>query len=364
METVERHVTLPRRRRARPGSCSPDPTTWPPGWAARSPSIPTPGAAGTVVDHDGTRRHLVVDEVEPGRRLAWRWWTDDDDRRRSRVEITLDAGGRRHRGARRRAAARRRQRASARPGQRRPPRGVVAPAPAPRGAARWSPPPSGGERDPAADAEAAPGAVFEALADPTRRAVLRDVAEQGPRTATELAADLPVTRQAVAKHLAVLREAGLVAPARTGRETRFTATLAPAGRRRPLARPHRPGLGGPLRPARGARREASRRPTRPDGRRSPLRAEATVGCRGVRAAGARVPGGADRRALRHRAGRRQHRRPRDDRPAHRRSASLGRLAGQVRRRQRALPPPAHHPRRAGCPRARSSTARSCCSPAR
>ena len=48
--------------------------------------------------------------------------------------------------------------------------------------------------------------MFEALADPTRRAVLRDVAERGPRTATELAADLPVSRQAVAKHLAVLHE--------------------------------------------------------------------------------------------------------------------------------------------------------------
>lgn len=77
------------------------------------------------------------------------------------------------------------------------------------------------------DAEARAGAVFEALADPTRRQVLRDVAERGPRTATELAAGLPVTRQAVAKHLAVLREAGLVEPERRGRETRFSATLGP-----------------------------------------------------------------------------------------------------------------------------------------
>ena len=77
------------------------------------------------------------------------------------------------------------------------------------------------------DADARAGAVFEALADPTRRAVLRDVAVRGPRTATEVAADLPVSRQAVAKHLAVLREAGLVAHERAGREARFTATLAP-----------------------------------------------------------------------------------------------------------------------------------------
>ena len=81
------------------------------------------------------------------------------------------------------------------------------------------------ERESRADARA--GAVFEALADPTRRAVLRDVASRGPRTATEVAADLPVSRQAVAKHLAILREAGLVAHERAGREARFTAQLAP-----------------------------------------------------------------------------------------------------------------------------------------
>ena len=77
------------------------------------------------------------------------------------------------------------------------------------------------------DADARAGEVFEALADATRRAVLRDVAARGPRTATELAAELPISRQAVAKHLAVLREAGLVVHERAGREARFTATLAP-----------------------------------------------------------------------------------------------------------------------------------------
>ncbi len=71
------------------------------------------------------------------------------------------------------------------------------------------------------------GSVFAALADPTRRAVLREVAERGPVTATELAGHLPVSRQAVAKHLAVLQSAGLVAPRRSGRENRFTATTAP-----------------------------------------------------------------------------------------------------------------------------------------
>jgi len=79
----------------------------------------------------------------------------------------------------------------------------------------------------AADEEARAGAVFEALADPTRRAVLRAVAEHGSRTATELAGGLPVTRQAVAKHLAVLRDAGLVTPERCGRELRFSARPEP-----------------------------------------------------------------------------------------------------------------------------------------
>jgi DNA-binding transcriptional ArsR family regulator len=52
--------------------------------------------------------------------------------------------------------------------------------------------------------------VFTALADPTRRAILAALAVQGPATATDLAARLPVTRQAIAKHLALLAEAGLV----------------------------------------------------------------------------------------------------------------------------------------------------------
>jgi DNA-binding transcriptional ArsR family regulator len=72
-----------------------------------------------------------------------------------------------------------------------------------------------------------PGAVFEALADPTRREVVRRLAEGGPATATELAGDLPVTRQAVAKHLATLAEAGIVSSDRQGRETRFSLTPQP-----------------------------------------------------------------------------------------------------------------------------------------
>src|SRR5437867_4427867 len=50
-----------------------------------------------------------------------------------------------------------------------------------------------------------------------RRAVVEWLAQRGDATATELAAELPVTRQAVAKHLAALAAAGLVESARAGR---------------------------------------------------------------------------------------------------------------------------------------------------
>jgi DNA-binding transcriptional ArsR family regulator len=69
---------------------------------------------------------------------------------------------------------------------------------------------------PPADPQAAKGAeaiaeqVFTALADPTRRAILATLAEAGPATATDLSGRLPITRQAIAKHLALLTEAGLV----------------------------------------------------------------------------------------------------------------------------------------------------------
>jgi DNA-binding transcriptional ArsR family regulator len=72
-------------------------------------------------------------------------------------------------------------------------------------------------------------AVFAALADPTRRRVLDELNRRGGATATELAADLPVTRQAVAKHLGILAGAELVRPQRTGRETRYVVTPTALG---------------------------------------------------------------------------------------------------------------------------------------
>ncbi|MFE0024788.1 ArsR/SmtB family transcription factor [Amycolatopsis sp. NPDC059021] len=60
------------------------------------------------------------------------------------------------------------------------------------------------------DTEAIAEQVFAALADPSRRAILAALATGGPATATDLAARLPITRQAIAKHLALLTEAELV----------------------------------------------------------------------------------------------------------------------------------------------------------
>ena len=68
------------------------------------------------------------------------------------------------------------------------------------------------------------GDVFSALADPSRRHVLGYLAANGTATATELSGELPITRQAVAKHLATLSGAGLVEGERAGRETRYRLT--------------------------------------------------------------------------------------------------------------------------------------------
>ena len=65
---------------------------------------------------------------------------------------------------------------------------------------------------------APPDEVLAAMADPTRRRLLEDLAARGEATATALAAGLPISRQAVVKHLAVLDRAGLVSGRRQGRE--------------------------------------------------------------------------------------------------------------------------------------------------
>ena len=74
--------------------------------------------------------------------------------------------------------------------------------------------------------EARADAVFGALADPTRRQLLSALS-QHPSTATELAGEVPITRQAVVKHLSALTDAGLLERERAGREVRYRVTPAP-----------------------------------------------------------------------------------------------------------------------------------------
>lgn len=66
--------------------------------------------------------------------------------------------------------------------------------------------------------------MFAALADPTRRTLVRALATRGPATISELAATLPISRQATTKHLGVLASAGLVQIETAGRERRCAFT--------------------------------------------------------------------------------------------------------------------------------------------
>jgi DNA-binding transcriptional ArsR family regulator len=77
------------------------------------------------------------------------------------------------------------------------------------------------------------GPVFAALADPTRRWIVERLMRDGTTSVPALAAALPITRQAVAKHMSTLDDAGLVERvARGGREV--TYSLRP-GALRPAA---------------------------------------------------------------------------------------------------------------------------------
>ena len=79
-----------------------------------------------------------------------------------------------------------------------------------------------GTADDAADDTPDVDRVFAALADPTRRQVLRLLAEGRPLSASALAGRLPVSRQAVVQHLAVLQQSNLVSSRRSGREVLFS----------------------------------------------------------------------------------------------------------------------------------------------
>jgi DNA-binding transcriptional ArsR family regulator len=72
-----------------------------------------------------------------------------------------------------------------------------------------------------------PDPVFQALADPTRRTLIRTLSDTGPSTLAELSASVPVSRQAVAKHLSLLQDAGLVVGRGEVRGRRYELTPGP-----------------------------------------------------------------------------------------------------------------------------------------
>jgi len=71
------------------------------------------------------------------------------------------------------------------------------------------------------------GAVFAALADPTRRRIVHELSADGPLSATQLAARIGISRQATSRHLFALAGAGLAIGEHRGRETRFELDTRP-----------------------------------------------------------------------------------------------------------------------------------------
>lgn len=69
--------------------------------------------------------------------------------------------------------------------------------------------------------------VFTALADPTRRLLIEKLTDEGAKTATQLAEELPITRQGITKHLNILSEAGLVTIHQRGRDKYYVLTPEP-----------------------------------------------------------------------------------------------------------------------------------------
>lgn len=72
-----------------------------------------------------------------------------------------------------------------------------------------------------------PQPLLAALADPTRRAVFERLNSKGPASASKLATELPVSRQAIAKHLSTLDSVGLVDRSAKGRQVVYSARVAP-----------------------------------------------------------------------------------------------------------------------------------------
>ena len=153
-----------------------------------------PGGRGSFRSPDGAARRLIVLHVDHRHELSFSWWPETDAGSASTVTITIDehdAGGSTVRVHETRGASDARD----------------------------------GVRVTAHDDHI--GAVFSALSDATRRSVLNQVSRAESVTATEVAETLPVSRQAVVKHLQVLGRAGLVTSARDGREVRYSFAAAP-----------------------------------------------------------------------------------------------------------------------------------------
>ncbi|WP_353184284.1 ArsR/SmtB family transcription factor [Bosea sp. (in: a-proteobacteria)] len=70
-----------------------------------------------------------------------------------------------------------------------------------------------------------PDTLFRTLADPTRRGIFERLCHQGEQTVAALTAQAGVSQPAVSKHLAVLKQAGLVRYRQEGRQTHYSARL-------------------------------------------------------------------------------------------------------------------------------------------
>ncbi len=70
-----------------------------------------------------------------------------------------------------------------------------------------------------------PDLLFRTLADPTRRAIFERLCRRGEQTVGALTAEAGVSQPAVSKHLAILKQAGLVNDRHEGRQTHYSAQL-------------------------------------------------------------------------------------------------------------------------------------------
>jgi len=81
-------------------------------------------------------------------------------------------------------------------------------------------------RSPMVTATARSNDIFQALADPTRRAIL-GMLRQGSQPAGSIARDFPISRPAISKHLRILREAALVSEIKVGRNRLYELNAGP-----------------------------------------------------------------------------------------------------------------------------------------